>query len=57
MRRPNPAAAFKPYIVKRPNGGCQVLFPLSELDAIIARVLEAGDDRLRDAINLEVKGG
>ena len=27
--------AIKPYIVKRPNGGCQVLFPLTELDSII----------------------
>jgi hypothetical protein len=25
---------IKPYIVKRANGGCQVLFPLSKLDDI-----------------------
>lgn len=29
------ARAFKRWIVKRPNGGCQVLLPLSELDATI----------------------
>ena len=27
--------SIKPYIVKRPNGGCQVLFPLSKLDDIV----------------------
>ena len=26
---------LKPYIAKRPNAGCQVLFPLSELDNIV----------------------
>jgi hypothetical protein len=26
---------IKPWIVRRPNGGCQVLFPLTELDNII----------------------
>jgi len=26
---------IKPYIVKRENGGCQVLFPLSKLDDIV----------------------
>jgi len=30
---------FKPYIVKRPNGGCQVLFPLTELDRLVDAVL------------------
>ena len=40
-RRPknNPAAILKPWIVRRPNEGCQVLFPLSELDGIIDRIL------------------
>ena len=27
--------AIKPYIVRRENGGCQVLFPLSKLDEIL----------------------
>ena len=41
-KRPKSSAAiFKPWIVNRPHGGCQVLFPLSELDGLIARVLEA----------------
>jgi len=41
-KRPKSSAAvFKPWIVTRPDGGCQVLFPLSELDGLIARVLEA----------------
>lgn len=31
---------FKPWIVKRPNGGCQVLFPLSELDTIVEKILK-----------------
>jgi len=31
---------FKPWIVKRPNGGCQVLFPLSELDNIVAEIIK-----------------
>jgi len=30
---------FKPYIVKRPNGGCQVLFPLTDLDRLVDAVL------------------
>jgi hypothetical protein len=34
------ASIFKPWIVKRPNGGCQVLFPLTELDNIIDKVVE-----------------
>ena len=30
---------FAPYIVKRPHGGCQVLFPLGELDRLVDAVL------------------
>lgn len=33
------AALFVPYIVKRPHGGCQVLFPLTELDRLVDEVL------------------
>ena len=33
------SAVFKPYIVRRPNGGCQVLFPLSDLDRLVDKVL------------------
>lgn len=41
----NPQDAFKPYIVKRPDGGCQVLFPLSELDRLLH---DAGLDEGRE---------
>uniref|UniRef100_A0A6M3K9F4 Uncharacterized protein n=1 Tax=viral metagenome TaxID=1070528 RepID=A0A6M3K9F4_9ZZZZ len=29
---------FKPYIVKRKNGQCQVLIPLVELDELCAKI-------------------
>ena len=29
---------FKKYIVKRPNGNCQVLFALSELDDLVEEI-------------------
>lgn len=32
------AYLFKPWIVRRPNGGCQVLFPLSELDNLVIKM-------------------
>jgi hypothetical protein len=32
---------FKPWIVRRAHGGCQVLFPLSELDRIVRELVEA----------------
>ena len=31
---------FKPYIVKRKNGQCQVLIPLVELDDLCEEILE-----------------
>lgn len=34
---------FKPWIVRRPDGGCQVLFPLSELDNLIDGTLKILD--------------
>ena len=37
-RTPSAAAIFKPWIVRRPDGGCQVLFPLDQLDGLIERV-------------------
>lgn len=43
------AKAFKKWIVRRPDGGCQVLLPLSELDATIASVLGATDEAGRAA--------
>jgi len=43
---------FKPYIVKRSAGGCQVLFPLTELDTIIALVLAAAEGERQEIINL-----
>lgn len=29
---------FKPYFVRRPRGNCQVLFALTELDALVDRI-------------------
>ncbi|HUW13420.1 MAG TPA: hypothetical protein VM537_27100 [Anaerolineae bacterium] len=48
MTTPNPTDPFRAYVVKRPDGGCQVLFPLSELDGIIRRVIETGTARMRE---------
>lgn len=31
---------FKPYIVKRSAGNCQVLFPLTELDNLVDKIIE-----------------
>lgn len=31
---------FKPWIVKRPDGGCQVLFPLTELDKLVEGIIK-----------------
>ena len=33
------AQLFIPWIVKRPNGGCQVLFPLTELDRLVGKIV------------------
>lgn len=49
MRRPTradeeiavAARAFKPYIVRRDHGQCQVLIPLCQLDDVIASALLA----------------
>lgn len=30
---------FKKYIVKRPNGNCQVLFALTELDNLVQEII------------------
>jgi hypothetical protein len=30
---------FKKYIVKRPNGNCQVLFALTELDDLVDEII------------------
>lgn len=42
------AYLFKPWVVRRPNGGCQVLFPLTELDKLVAAMIkivkEANED-------------
>ena len=35
------AKLLKPSIVKRPNGGCQILFPLSELDYLLRKLRKA----------------
>jgi len=40
-RKANPYDVFKPWIVKRPNGGCQVLFPLTELDRLVDAAIKA----------------
>lgn len=31
---------FKPYIVRRKNGQCQVLIPLVELDDLVSKILK-----------------
>ena len=31
---------FKPYFVRRPKGQCQVLFALTELDALVDRIIK-----------------
>lgn len=31
---------FKKYIVKRPNGNCQVLFALTELDNLVDEIIK-----------------
>ena len=37
----SPVQVFKPWIVRRPDGGCQVLFPLTELDRLVNDALTA----------------
>lgn len=39
------AVLFKPWIVKRPCGGCQVLFPLSELDGLVSACIGLADHK------------
>uniref|UniRef100_A0A6M3KTA1 Uncharacterized protein n=1 Tax=viral metagenome TaxID=1070528 RepID=A0A6M3KTA1_9ZZZZ len=34
------AAVFKPWIVRRSHGGCQVLLPLSELDDLVSAIVK-----------------
>jgi hypothetical protein len=34
------ASLFKPWFVRRPNGGCQVLFPLTELDTLVDAIIK-----------------
>ena len=34
---------FKPYFVRRPGGNCQVLFALTELDGLVARIIKEVD--------------
>ena len=36
---------FKKWIVKRPNGQCQILFPLTELDKFVDEILLEIDDQ------------
>jgi len=38
---------FKPWIVKRPRGGCLVLFPLTELDRLVDAVLALAKESAR----------
>ena len=37
------AQLFIPWIVKRPNGGCQVLFPLTELDRLVGKIVRIAE--------------
>ena len=48
----NPHSVFKPYIVRRPGHECQVLFPLSELDALVSSVQHASHDLLQTEYDL-----
>jgi hypothetical protein len=41
--RKNPYAVFAPWMVKRPKGGCLVLFPLNELDALVDEAIEQSE--------------
>ena len=43
-------AVFKPWFVRRPRGQCQVLFALSELDGIVAQILEIVDEAVVDGV-------
>ena len=45
-----PANVFKPWIVKRPDGGCQVLFPLTELDSLVEGVAKIVRQRDESAL-------
>jgi len=48
-KRPrSPAQVFKPWIVRRPDGGCQVLFPLNELDRLLEEVVEYARQQITD---------
>ena len=38
VKRKNIQSLFKPYIVKRNNGQCQVLIPLIELDDLCDKI-------------------
>jgi len=45
------ASLFKPYFVRRPNGGCQVLFPLTELDNLVEQAIKiATYERLKEGL-------
>jgi len=40
---------FKPYIVRRKNGQCQILIPLIELDEFVEKIiLTSQEDKLRE---------
>jgi len=45
------AGLFRPHIVEQPEGQCQVLFPLTELDCLIDKILSHPNI---DIVNLEV---
>lgn len=52
MRRlTDPVAAavqvFAPYIVRRPEHECQVLFPLCELDGLVEKAIKASWEAMK----------
>ena len=40
IKRREVTKLFKKYFVRRPNGNCQVLFALTELDGLVDEILE-----------------
>ena len=43
---------FKKYIVQRPNGNCQVLFALTELDDLVDEIIEQLNQNMKPKITL-----
>ena len=55
MSIPNIQKLFKKYIVKRPNGNCQVLFALTELDDLCMEIYSSVNKEIADEFLTELK--